>query len=144
MKGRRLEMRRMHEVLHVKWVTRPSHGEITRASGTWAATVADCVKRAKAAGPGWPPREGLDDNAVERRPCAQAVPSARARTDPDLAHGHQGAQRWSLARLGRRPLLFLAKPRGTAWSSRRDRIALNGPSMRDVRAAKGARATRAE
>lgn len=93
MATKRLAMRQIREVLRLKWATGLTHREIARACGTGAATVADYLGRAKAAGLSWPLPEEMDDGALESRLFPAPAPGSGARPEPDLAHVHEELQR---------------------------------------------------
>lgn len=54
-------MRKVKEVLRLKWACGLSNRAAGRSCGISASTVSDCVNRAKAAGLSWPLPEDLAD-----------------------------------------------------------------------------------
>jgi Transcriptional regulator, contains sigma factor-related N-terminal domain len=63
----RLTMRKVREVLRLKWGCGLSHRQIAKSCGIARPTVSDYVRRAQAAGRASPLPEGLDEGALERR-----------------------------------------------------------------------------
>jgi transposase len=92
MARKRLRMRQIREVLRLKAAGLP-HREIARSCGMGAATVADYVVRATAAGLTWPLPDELDDGALEARLFPRGTEAPAARPAPDPAHLHQELQR---------------------------------------------------
>ena len=58
-------MRKIRELLRLKYELGRSHREIATSLGIANSTVSDYVRRAAAAGLSWPLPEGLDDAALE-------------------------------------------------------------------------------
>jgi transposase len=88
----RLPMRRLRDILRLKFACGLSHRAIARACEVWAGTVSDYLRRAREAGLGWPLPAELDDAAVEAR--LFAVPaSGGPRPFPDPAWMHQELKR---------------------------------------------------
>ena len=69
-------MRKVREVLRLKWASGFSDRRISRCCGIARSTVAEYLRRAEEAGLSWPLPEGLDELALERKlfPVAPAVP----------------------------------------------------------------------
>ena len=88
MGAERLPMRRIREVLRLKYERGLSQRAIAAACGVGAGTVCEYLDRVERAGLGWPLPEEMDDAALEARlfPPAQ---SSRERVAPDLLHIHQ-------------------------------------------------------
>jgi transposase len=63
----RLSMRKIKEVLRLRWEARLSHREIGLSCRLGRSTVQDYLLRAKAAGLSWPLPGGLDEEELERR-----------------------------------------------------------------------------
>ena len=63
----RLTMRKVTEVLRLKWANGFSERKIARSCGMARSTVAEYLRRAKEAGLTWPLPEGLDDASLERQ-----------------------------------------------------------------------------
>ena len=76
-------MRKIRELLPLKYELGRSHREIATSLGIANSTVSDYVRRASAAGFSWPLPEGLDDAALEAAlfpgPAAVAGSPAGAR-----------------------------------------------------------------
>ena len=90
MAATRLLMRRLRELLRLKYETRLSHRAIAQACAVGLGTVSDYLARAAAAGVAWPLPDDLDDAALEARLFARPVDPARvAPALPDWAHLHQ-------------------------------------------------------
>ncbi|MEI6670207.1 MAG: IS21 family transposase [Acidobacteriota bacterium] len=83
-------MRRLRELLRLKYETGLSHRAIAQACAVGLGTVSDYLARATAAGVAWPLPNDLDDAALEARLFARPVNPARvAPALPDWAHLHQ-------------------------------------------------------
>jgi len=76
MAKRRLSMRKIKEVLRLKWVQNLSNRQIAKSCSICHATVREYLNRAQLAGLSWPLPDNLDDAAIERLlfpdPAAQA------------------------------------------------------------------------
>ena len=83
-------MRKIKEVLRLKWDNDLSNREIAKACGISPPTVSDYLRRAGEAGLGWPLPSGLDDAALERQlfPPPPSLP-AHARGIPNWPVVHQ-------------------------------------------------------
>src|SRR3990170_8249121 len=91
---RRLPMRKLREILRLKYEKRLRHRAIARACGVGVGTVSEYVGRAERAGLQWPLPEDLDDAALEARLFARPVVSqARDRVVPDWSQLHQELKR---------------------------------------------------
>jgi transposase len=66
MPAQRLAMRQVHEVLRLKWGQGLSERKIAQSLGISRPTVAEYVRRARAAGLSWPLPETCDEGALER------------------------------------------------------------------------------
>ena len=90
-------MRKIKEVLRLKFELGFSQRQIARSCAIGRATVDDYLKRAEAAGLNWPLPEGWDDSSLEAalftRPTRQS--SAPNRSLPDFAGIHEQLQRHS-------------------------------------------------
>jgi transposase len=82
----RLTMRKVKEVLRLKWEGGLSDRQIAKSCGIARPTVADYLRRASAAGVSWPLPAGLDEGTLERLlfPPSSLL-SAKARPLPDWA-----------------------------------------------------------
>ncbi len=97
MSQKRLSMRKIEEILRLKYGKGLPHREIARSCGVSAATISDYVMRAKLAGLSWPLPEGLSEGEVEERlfpACAQQT--GREIAQPDWAKIHQELRRKSV------------------------------------------------
>ena len=77
----RLSMRKVREVLRLKFASGFSDRKIARSCGIGRSTVADYLRRAESAQLSWPLAEGVDDAALERllfAPPAVIVAARRA------------------------------------------------------------------
>lgn len=90
----RLSMRKIREILRLQQEAGLSEREIARSSGVGRTTVANYLKRAAAAGIGWPVPAELDDEQLYARlfPEIPTV-STTARPLPDMAKVHQEVRR---------------------------------------------------
>jgi transposase len=137
MAATRLLMRRLREVLRLKFDAGLSHRAIAQACMVGLGTVTTYLQRAAAAGLAWPLPADLDDAALEARVFARpAVPPARERVVPNWRQLHQELKKQGVTL----SLLWLeyrgAHPSGYAYSQfceryRRWARALK-PSMRQV------------
>ena len=82
MSQKRLSMRKIRELLRLKYELGRSHREIATSLGIANSTVSDYVRRASAAGFSWPLPEGLDDAALEAALFPAPPPSRVLRPDP--------------------------------------------------------------
>src|SRR5215210_3950603 len=90
MAASRLLMRRLRELLRLKYEAGLSHRVIAQACAMGLGTVTTYLQRATAAGVPWPLPEDLDDAALEARLFARpAVAQARDRVVPDWPQLHQ-------------------------------------------------------
>jgi transposase len=90
----RIAMRKVRDILRLSWGEGLSHREVGRAVGIPFTTVADHVRRAKAAGLTWPLPAELDDAALEARLFKkEPAPPADRRPVPDWAEVHRELRR---------------------------------------------------
>ena len=66
MPAQRTPMRKIREILRLKWTTQLSNREIAKSCSTARSTVAGCLERASNAALSWPLPESLDDTALEQ------------------------------------------------------------------------------
>jgi len=79
----RLSMRKIREILRLKWVLGRSHREIARATGVGVGTVSEVAWRARTAGiESWAAVEAMDEPTLEARLYPSLVTTA-ARSLPD-------------------------------------------------------------
>lgn len=76
-------MRQVKEVLRLKYEHRLSVREIARSCGLPSSTVSDYLKRAQAAGLGWPLPEGLDQEQIQQRLLSSRRGQAEAAPPPE-------------------------------------------------------------
>ena len=69
-------MRKVEEVLRLRWSAGLSVRQISHAVGIGRTTVSDYLARAEAAGITWPLPEGVDASELERRLFKSARPIA--------------------------------------------------------------------
>jgi transposase len=87
-------MRKIREILRLKWVAQRSHRETARSLSLSPGAVASAVGRARATGLTWDAVEALGDDALERvlyGPTPAEIDGARP--EPDLAWIHQELRR---------------------------------------------------
>ena len=87
-------MRKIREILRLKWVAQRSHREAARSLGVSPGAVASAVGRARATALTWEAVEALSDDALERMlygPTPAEIDGARP--EPDLAWIHQELRR---------------------------------------------------
>ncbi len=137
MAATRLLMRRLRELLRLKYEAGLSHRAIARACAVGLGTVTTYLQRATAAGLQWPLPEHLDDAALEARLFARpAVPHARDRVVPEWPQLHQELKKPGVT-LSLLWLEYRAQhPSGYAYSQFCDRyrrwVGALKPSMRQV------------
>ena len=87
-------MRKIREILRLKWVNQRSHREAARSLGVSPGAVASAVGRARARALTWEAVEALSDDVLER--TLYGPPAAEIegnRPEPDLAWIHQELHR---------------------------------------------------
>jgi len=92
MPAKRSAMRKIREVLRLKFEARLSHGKIAAASGVSKGAVSNYVQRAIQKSLGWPLPEELDDAALERLLYPQVLQREHF-AHADYAHVHQELKR---------------------------------------------------
>jgi hypothetical protein len=65
MPGERLSMRKIHELLRLRWEQHLPQRVITNSLRLGQASVSDYLSRARRAGLAWPLPDGLDDARLE-------------------------------------------------------------------------------
>ena len=90
MPAKRLSMRKIKEVLRLKWGNEVSNRKIATSCGIGRPTVAEYLRRAEEAGLSWPLPADLDDARLERLlfPPPPDLP-AQVRGIPDWLVIHQ-------------------------------------------------------
>lgn len=91
MSQERLSMRKIKEVLRLKWVSHQSNRAIARSCRISHSTVREYLKRASAAGLQWPLPEDLDEESLYVRlyPESQGTGRKVDQAIPDWEHTHQ-------------------------------------------------------
>jgi len=89
----RLSMRKVREVLRLKWEMRLSHRDVARSLGISHSTVIEYLRRARQAGLSWPLPEELDDARLEALLFPPSPPANVPRALPDWSHVHQELRR---------------------------------------------------
>lgn len=90
-------MRQIKEILRLRFEHKLSIREIAASCAVPASTVGDYLKRAEAAGLGWPlPEEWTDDQVFERLLGVPEASPELAQVSPDWAHVHQELRRKSV------------------------------------------------
>lgn len=93
MPTQRKAMRKIKEVLRLKFESRLSHERIAASCGVAKGTVAKYVQGAQEAGLAWPLPEGMDDAALEATLFAHTPAPVVHHAPPDLAYIHQELKR---------------------------------------------------
>ncbi len=93
MATKRLPMRKLREILKLKYETGLAHREIAKACGIGAGTVSAYVHRAREAGLSWPLPDELDDESLEARLFTLGTVAGAARALPHWAHVHEELKR---------------------------------------------------
>ncbi len=94
MPAKRISMRKIREILRLKYECRQSIRAISNSCSTGRSTVSDYILRASAAGLTWPLPDEMDDTMLEQKlfPSATGV-STRNRVIPDWAVIHKELKR---------------------------------------------------
>jgi len=94
MSRERLSMRKINEVLRLKWQCGLSHRQIATSCNIGVGTVSDYVHRARKAGLGWPLPTEMSESELERRlfPPPLTIP-AEQRPLPDWADVNRDLKR---------------------------------------------------
>jgi len=93
MPAERLPMRKIREILRLKYEVGLTHRAIARACSVGVGTVSLYVTRAREAGLSWPLSEDLDEAALEERLLRRPRSPTSPRPQPDPAHVHQELKR---------------------------------------------------
>ena len=94
MAASRLPMRKLRDVLRLKYETKLPQRAIAQACGIGLGTVTGYLQRATAAGLTWPLPADLDDTALEARIFTRpALVSATDRVVPEWSQLHQELKR---------------------------------------------------
>ena len=92
MPGKRLSMRKIREVLRLKYELHRSNREIGLSCGIGSSTVSDYVHRARNAGLSWPLSEELDDSKLNELLFPLPTPPNSTRLYPDFQEIHKELQ----------------------------------------------------
>ncbi len=93
MAARKLSMRKIREILRLKYEVGLSHRAIARSLTIGVGTVSAYAKRARLAGLSWPLDEELDDAALEVRFFGARQPPLGPRPQPAVAQIHEELRR---------------------------------------------------
>ena len=89
MPAKRLSMRKIKEILRLKYEVGLGVRQIARSCSVGRSTVSEYISRASAAGLSWPLEEGMDEARLERLLFVQDLPVVtRDRPVPDWANIH--------------------------------------------------------
>ena len=86
-------MRKIKEVIRLKFEADLSHERIAAATGVSKGAVTKYLQRAREAGLDWPLPEALDDAQLEALPFPRARPLVAQYVEPDFAQLHQELKR---------------------------------------------------
>jgi len=136
MAATRLLMRRLRDILRLKYESGLAHRAIAQACTVGLGTVSSVLARATAAGLTWPLPDGLDDATLEARLFARPANPAVDRTVPEWAPLHQELKRPGVTLQLLWTEYRAAHPTGYAYSHFCDRYRrwarVLKPSMRQV------------
>ena len=96
MAKRRISMRKIKEILRLKWACERSNRQIAKSCSVSHSTVGDYLLRAKQAGLGWPLDPELDDAALENLLYPTGASTDTERRMPDMAYLHRELKRKSV------------------------------------------------
>jgi len=86
-------MRKIHEVLRLKWTAELTNREIAKATGIARSTVSDYLRRAEEAGLSWPLPDELDHERLSMLLFKKAPEPKKARPLPIWADVHRELRR---------------------------------------------------
>ena len=136
MAATRLLMRRLRDVLRLKYEAGLPHRAIAQACTVGLGTVSSVLTRARAAGLTWPLPDGLDDAALEARLFARPAATARDLVVPTWTELHQELKRPGVTLQLLWTEYRAAHPTGYAYSHFCDRYRrwarVLKPSMRQI------------
>jgi len=89
----RVPMRRVREILRLRWQLELGVRQTARAVGVGRSVVSKTTSRATAAGLGWEAVEALDDDLLERRLYGGGAAQDGGRPEPDVVHIHTELKR---------------------------------------------------
>ena len=95
MPANRMTMRKIKEVLRLKWACGLSHRQIARATGVSVGAVSQYAAMAKAAGLDWPQADSLNEDTLEQRLFGAQKPanSPGGGVMPDFPYLHRELRR---------------------------------------------------
>jgi len=93
MSKRKMPMRKIKEILRMKWSCNISERRIATSCGVARSTVSDCIGRAQAAGLSWPLPDDMDDARLDALLYPLPAPSSKQRPMPDWSYVHQEMKR---------------------------------------------------
>lgn len=82
MPAEKTPMRKIREVLRLKWTSQLSNRSVAQSCSIARSTVAECIERASKAGLSWPLPDNMDDAELERLLYPPSVLSEVARVQP--------------------------------------------------------------
>jgi len=100
MPGKRVSMRKIREILRLKYECKRSNREIGTSCGIGSSTVGDYLIRARVAGLTWPIDFEIDDSTLEQLLFPSTAPKIESRTAPNFQHVHQELKRRKGVTLG--------------------------------------------
>lgn len=93
MPGKRLPMRKIREVMRLKYQLGLPHRSISAACSLGASTISEYVQKAKERGLSWPLPEELDDAKLEKLLYKAPAPATTPHVVPDWAYLHRELKR---------------------------------------------------
>lgn len=93
MAARKLSMRKIREILRSELERGWSRRKTAESVGVSPSTVLECIRRAEAAGLGWPLPDGLDDGALEAKLYPPSPVTSRSRPALDFRWIHRELRR---------------------------------------------------
>ena len=93
MPAERTPMRKIRELLRLKWSSHLSNRKIAKCCSIARSTVSECIERASKAGLSWPLPDNLDDTALESLLYPPLVFSEAARVQPQWPLLHKEMQK---------------------------------------------------
>ena len=93
MAQKRLSMRKISEILRLKYEAGLTNRQIAQSCGRSRSTIANYLERAEKAGLSWPLPDTIDEEKLHQLLFGDAPPVASSRPLPDLAHVHKELRR---------------------------------------------------
>jgi len=93
MPGKRVSMRKIREILRLKYELKRSNREVAVSCGIGSSTVGDYLVRARVAGVTWPLDPDMDDTALEQLLFAPTIPVDKSLPKPDFQYVHKELKR---------------------------------------------------